>query len=394
MMLHLRLLSLCLPVVLLAGCGGGTIDALRSSADSVNANLPPVTVDPNKPLPASTGQLTFVGRTLPMDPADPMHVRFAWAGVGVGMHFNGTGVSASLNDIPATYMGHTGNAYYDVVVDGNVTTSFHASPTQTTYPLAQNLPMGEHTVWMNKRTEGMIGSAELHSVVVADGQLLDPPAHKTRTIEVIGASADVGYGVEATNCGGYQDAQENANKAWPQLAANQLDAEVHQLACSGKGLVLNIDPAADPTYMLPVVYPYADLNVITSQWDFDSWKADAVLLDMGANDYVGAGGNLDDTTFVPAYVKFLQTIAQHYPHAALYVVVNATQTGDLRTKLVAAMQQVVMQAQAAGVTGARYFEFPQYTGTVFGCDGHPSADLHVTMGQQIAAQMAQDLGWN
>lgn len=376
---------------LAVGCGASNPDARRTARVSAETGSASVPAFPNETLPPTDGTMSFVGRTLPLDINDPSHVRFSWASVGVGMHFNGTGLSVALDEIPASYMGHTGDVYYDLTVDGTQTTFFHTTSTPTVYTLAEGLPPGEHTVWITKRTESMIGSGELRGVAVKDGQLLDPPPHAARTIEVIGASADVGYGVETTQCAGYRDSEENGNKAWPSVAAEQLGAEVHQLSCSGKGIVANIDGST--TELLPEAYLDADFNVPGSPWDLDGWKPDVVVLDNGANDFSGAK-NVLTPGFVAAYVHFIESIAQHAPQATIYVVVNATQTGTLRAALVTTMQEVVSKAQAAGVTGAQYFEFPQYTSSVFGCDGHPSADLHATMGHQIAAQIAKDLDWN
>ena len=365
----------------------------------VTSTPTPATVtDPNaggnpKPGVTQPGGYTVIGRTLAMDDADPNHFRFSWEGVAIGVHFSGPGVSAVLNDIPATFLGHTGNGYYDVTIDGQLASTFHASPTQQVYPLAQNLGAGEHTVWVTKRTEGMIGSGEFHGITMAAGAtLLAPPAHPLHRLEVLGASADTGYGVEATNCGGYNDFQQNQDKAWPQLTANMLGAELHNLAYSGKGVATNYDPVNDPTLTSPVLYDRADTNN-PAPWDFSQWTAEVVVIDLGGNDYTGSGGVLDPTTFVPAYVAFIQKILAHYPKARVYVTLNPTDMPPERDTLRTQFQTVVQTCQSAGLTGVAFFEFAQYTGSTYGCDNHPDVALHQQMATALAAQIKKDLGW-
>ncbi len=309
------------------------------------------------------------------------------------MHFSGTDISANLNEIPQTFLGHTGDAYYDVMLDGNIISSFHTSATSQAYPLVQNAPAGEHTAWVIKRTEGMIGSGEFHGLTLGAGtQLLTPPPHPTHRIEVLGASADTGYGVEATNCSGYNANQQNQDKAWPQLTANLLGAELHNEAFSGKGLTINYDPVNDPTLTVPVLYPRVDSNN-PNTWDFSTWTADVVALDLGGNDYTGSNGSFDSNAFVTAYVAFVQQILKYYPKATIYIALNPTDTGSERDALGAADQSVVATLQGMGEKNVKYIEFPVYPGTVFACDSHPTVALHQQMATQLAAQIKLDLGW-
>ena len=296
-----------------------------------------------------------------------------------------------MNDVPATFLGHTGNAYFDVIVDGQPGTAFSITPAQATYSVVSNLAPGQHTVWVSKRTEGMIGSVQFHGFDVGSGTLLSAPAKPQHRIEVLGASADNGYGDMATNCGGYVDAQQNQDIAWPQLTADAVGAEVSNLAYSGKGLVLNYDPINDPTLTMPVIFADADTNTAAA-WNFSQWQADAVLIDLGGNDMT-ANGDVLPANFVSSFVTFLQTIYKNYPNTMIYLVNNATETGAGRAQLTTALQQVVTQTQQMGQNRVAYLEFTLYTGSTFGCDGHPSAALHQQIATQVAAQLKADLNF-
>ena len=352
------------------------------------------TPDPNTPAPAAGLGYTVIGRTMPVGGAtDANQFQFSWEGVAIGVHFSGNDLSANLSEIPQTYLGHTGDSFFDVMIDGNITTSFHSSMVAQNYPLAQNVPAGEHTAWLIKRTEGMIGSSQFHGLTVGAGtHLLAPPPRPVHRIEVLGASADTGYGVEATNCAGYSADQQNQDKAWPQLTANLLGAELHNEAFSGKGLNINYDPVNDPILTVPALYSRADCNN-PNAWDFSTWTADVVALDLGGNDYTGSNGNFDSQAFVTAYVAFIQQILTYYPKATIYVALNPTDAGSERDALSAADQSVVTTLVGMGHKNVKFIEFPVYTGTVFACDSHPPAALHQQMATQLAAQIKKDLGW-
>ena len=313
--------------------------------------------------------------------------------MAIGVHFSGNDVSANLSEVPETFEGHSGDSYFDVMVDGNITTSFSTTAASQAYPLAQSLSAGEHTVWLIKRTEGMIGSSQFHGLTVGTGtSLLAPPPHPTHRIEVLGASADTGYGVLGTNCSGYSTNQQDQDKAWPQLTANLLGAELHNEAYSGKGLTINYDPVNDPTLTMPVLFPRADCND-PNKWDFSSWLADVVVLDLGGNDYTGSSGGFDSNAFETAYVAFIEQILTYYPKATIYITLNPTDSGGERDALSAADQSVVTTLQGMGHANVKFLAFPVYTGSTFGCDNHPSVDLHQQMAKQLAAQIKMDLSW-
>ncbi len=350
---------------------------------------------PSPPVADSTApQFAVIGRTVALDANNPSHLRFAWPGVAFGVAFQGTSLDANIYDLTDTFNGQAVDSYYDVAVDGAAPTPLSITTQAQQVPLARNLADGNHTLWLTRRTEGMLGSTELLGFTPSPGgSLLAPPALPTRHIEMIGASIESGYGVGSTNCTGFLPAQQDQSLAWPQLTANALQADLMNTSYSGKGLLNNIDPDTDPGNLLPTMVTLADPMLFDKLWDFSRWTADVVMLDVGGNDWTGLGQAPDATAFDAAFVSLVQTTLTHYPHAEVYVTLNSTDTGDERSVLGADYKDIVATLNKDGLTHVHYFEFPQYTGTDFGCDGHPTAALHQTMANQIAAQIKTDLGW-
>ena len=349
---------------------------------------------PGPAIDGAPADFAVIGRTVALDANNPSHLRFAWPGVAFGVAFRGTGLDANIHDLTNTFNGQTADSFYDVTVDGAAPTTLSITTQAQQVSLASRLADGNHTLWLTRRTEGMLGSTELFGFTPsAGGSILAPPALPTRHIEMIGASIESGYGVGGLNCTGYLAAQQDQSLAWPQLTANALNADLMNTSYSGKGLISNIDPDTDPGNLLPTMITLADPRLFDKLWDFSRWTADVVMLDVGGNDWTGLGQAPDAAQFDAAFVSLVQTIVAHYPHAEVYITLNSTDTGAERSTLGADYKDIVATLNKSGLTHVHYFEFPLYSGTDFGCDGHPTATLHQTMANQITTQIKTDLGW-
>lgn len=351
---------------------------------------------PNPNTPASPS-IVYVGRIVPASalPAGVL-ARFSWPGVAMGFHFRGTALTVTLSEVPRTFLGDSGRHYFDVVVDGTL----QPEPVVTSagdpadIAVATGLTDGEHTVWMTKRTEAMIGSVQVHDVALSSGGAwLDPPARRTRRLEVIGASADAGYGVEAINCSDYQAAQQNQDKAWPQLAANALGAELHNISFSNKGILLNWAPV-DDRVTAPMMYTYTDPNLEGVPWDFSQWIGDVVVITPGGNDFSGNGGQPPPAdAFNAAYVGLIAAIARAYPAAHIYAMLNPIVDGLERDQLRGLLTTAVNTAVASGLQRVHFKEIPLYQGGVYGCVHHPTPQLHQVIADTMVAAIRADLGW-
>lgn len=371
-------------------------DALSPPDGNDTIDVP--TPDPAPAEPSTAAPpIAYLGRILAGSAVpDGVLAQFAWPGVAMGFHFRGSALTVTLSEVPRVFLGNSGRHYFDVVVDGtlqpNPVTTSEGGPADIA--VATDLPDGEHTVWMTKRTEGSIGSVRVHGATLSSsGSWLPAPAPKARRIEVIGASADTGYGVEQTNCEGYVAAQQNQDKAWGQLAANALGADLHNISFSGKGITVNYSPV-DDRITAPKAYKYTDPGVEGQPWDFSKWVGDVVVINCGSNDYVGNGGQAPPAAaFNDAYVGFIGAIAQAYPAAHIYAMLNPVVDGANRDQLRVLLKTAVDTAVAGGNPRVHFVEIPLYQGGVYGCDHHPTAQLHQSTAATMVAIIAADLNW-
>ena len=370
-------------------CSGG-------HARSPNAFVPvtaPQGIAPSpgvsQPSPMTTApaeaHATYVGRVWHLDPKQPDHVMLSWAGVAAGVHFFGTGISMQVSVGTATQQ-----SWFDIVIDGNATSPLLVTADSNTVSLAAGLSSTEHTLWLTKRTEASFGVINLdHFSVAAGGNFLTPPVAPTRSIEVIGASMGVGFGDLGQDCNSYDAVNfEDETLAWGHATANLLGAAESNLSFSGYGLLASGSGPVAAGYTMQDFFTRTDPFLTHTPWDFQQHPVDAVLFDLGSNDYNYYNGVLPPT-FTSAYVDFVQAALKAYPRAQIYIILSPTITSTARTVLDAAYRDVVQQLQTLAPGQVHYYPFAQATGD--GCFDHPLPDLHAQMAAEIAAQIQRDL---
>lgn len=345
---------------------GGTSESSDGGSDDTTGPVDP-TEQPSEPA------VHYVGRH---DDSDPAQVRMGWSGVGAVFRFNGTDAGVRLDDY---------GRYFTVVVDGVVQPNLATSPGDKLYPLASGLPAGEHTVELYRRTEGSFGPTNILGVELT-GELLAPPP-VTRRIEIVGDSITCGYGNEGVSPCNFSAETENHYLTYGAIAARMLGAELSTVAWSGKGVVNNYDK--DVFEPLPQIY---DRVIATEQkaWSSDVWQADAVVINLGTNDF-STDGDPPENVFVPAYVQLLAHIREVHPNAFI-LPVAPTLFGNEATMVAGYLQAAVDMRHAAGDLDVAFADVNvQWNGS--GCDGHPNLEAHAGMAAKLVTELQTHLGW-
>jgi len=320
----------------------------------------------------------FVGR---VDTSDPKAARFAWSGSGFVARFKGTSLAVRMG----------GGQEYTVVVDGVVGPKY--VPSGGFDALAGGLFFGEHQVQLYRRTEAHLGESSFLGLNVV-GELLEPPALSARRIEIVGDSITSGYGNEgADQSCPFTPQTENHYLTYGALAARALDAELSTVAWSGRGVVCNFgDEPTSCTDPLPTYYDRSLPKRPSSRWDFESWQPQAVVVNLGTNDF-STHRDPPEAQFEAAYVALLERIRAHYPDAVILCTIGPVVFDGL-PEAEKTISRAVHSRVAAGDAKVKAFELaPTDPANGYGCDWHPSLRTHQTMAKRLTAVLKTELGW-
>jgi lysophospholipase L1-like esterase len=339
-----------------------------------------------------TPGVRFVGR---MDTTTPTEPSFEWEGCGIEASFRGTQVSMTMRGDA------TAPNYFAVFVDGTEQPTLVVNgAAATSYPLATGLSAGTHHVLVFRRAESFQNATQFVSFDFGTGgDLLAPPAALTRRIEFIGDSITAGYGVECTNANtGFTAATENEYLAYGSITARDLNAEAHVIAWSGEGVYRNYgsDPA-DGGPLMPDYWLRTLPTLPTSTWDFSQWTPDAVVVNLGTNDFSTTPPADIDAQYQSHYLAFIQRIHTTYPSAhifcALGPMLGDPQLSEART----AINAVIGAMQDGGLRTIELVEFPAQdcgaNGDGCGCDYHPNKATQQGMATQLETAMSAAMGW-
>lgn len=313
----------------------------------------------------------IVGRTA----SNGTGTRFGWPGVALHARFKGSRASIQLND------GNRQNAF-EVVVDDLTPKKFRTSAGQTSYPLATDLPDGEHRVSVWKSTEvfdtgntDFIGFGEFGD----GGALLAPPPAPDRRIEVIGDSISVGAGLEggSANCAANKSSTDNYY-AYGSVAARALGADIATIAYSGIGVYRSYG-GGDPT--MPQRYDRA-LPGDTGDWDFSRYQPHVVVITLGTNDF---GSGNPGQPYVDAYVSFAKHVRSKYPNAYfILAAMYGNQEGPIGN--------VVSTLKSGGDSKVEFLSFNSVQNNK-GCAQHPDKGAQQAMGELLATRIKAIMNW-
>ena len=366
-----RWMRWCLVLVALAACGDDSSTAADGSTDAaVDDAAAPDAADAYVPMEI----VHKIGR---FDTTDPNGPRFAFPGSAVGTTFDGTGVSVSLVE--------AGENYFDVIVDDGAPTTLHTTSAQTSYPLAQGLAAGTHTVWIVRRTESLQGVDQFKGFTAENGSLVSSPIPHTHRIEMIGDSITCGYGdLGAGPSCGFSADTEDEDLAWGAVAAKALGARHTAIAYSGRGVYRNADGST--TGVMPEIWMRTFADDPNSTWDFTRNVPDVVVVNLGTNDFaLGDPGS----AFTNAYASFLGQVRTAYPNAYIVCVVGPMLAGS---ELTAAETDIQSAIATTGDAKTSFLELPTQSAP-YGCGYHPTTATQAAMAAALVTQIQQVTGW-
>lgn len=324
-------------------------------------------IEPDNPQIQYTGRIDFKNPKLP---------RFDWANVSIAAAFQGNSIGIKLKDTTNDY-----NAFIDGKLNKVIT-----GAGDKTYTL-DGLGDGPHTLLLTKRTSSSFGIGRFAGLVLESGaKLLPPPARPKHRIEVVGDSFSVGYGDEGqATC---QDLRpyENSYLSYSAVAARALDAEVHITAVSGTGMVRNwAAPEQTSPNPMPSYFDRTVHNDEASKWDFASWTPEAVVINLGNNDY-STKPQPDHELYVGRYLEFIARLRSYYGNVPVFCMGR-----ELYMPHIADMVKRANEAGDKNVFLVTYSHDGEKDG--YGCALHPSVKSQQKIADALLNGMRAALNW-
>jgi lysophospholipase L1-like esterase len=302
--------------------------------------------------------------------------KFAWPGSAIEFCFKGSKATISIASQVKTR--------FIVTVDGNNNVLWTEAGTHS-YSLTSNLPSAEHTVRLTRVNESTAGVTSFISDPQVDGTLLTPPKAPQKHLLVIGDSITAGYGVEGTSATcHYTLDTSNQQLTYAALAANALGADLHAIAWSGIGAWRSYGEKtpAYPTILVRSSRTLAD--DASSVWDPAQYTPDAILINIGTNDY-WEGAVTDDYRL--AMAKLIAQVQTDYSGKPIYLIVSPM----LTNKVHEAQKQVLTTLAKDKI---KVLDLGQNDGAEgFGCDYHPNIITNARLGKNLEKSLKTDLNW-
>lgn len=252
-----------------------------------------------------------------MDKSNPTAVRFDWPEVSIDCRFTGEQIGLRIE-------GGERN-HFNLFIDGELASIFSA-PRDTTLYFRPTTRAESHELLLTKRTEADMGMTRFMGFILNEkGELLPTNRQTKRSIEFIGNSITCGYGTEGSNRDErFRPETENNYKSYAAILARAFSAEAHFIAHSGKGAVRNYgdeNPVSDPVETMRGRYNRTLDNDPSQLWDFSQWKADCVVINLGANDY-STTPHPDRDPFLNAYKELISKVRNAHGDVPVFCVVG------------------------------------------------------------------------
>ncbi|MDA3865457.1 MAG: hypothetical protein PF489_01775 [Salinivirgaceae bacterium] len=339
---------------------------------------------PADTIPANNSFIEYAGR---VDFSNPLAPRYSYSGVSVRTCFQGTSISAILEDEK------TKNEYI-VIVDKVVTKRFRVSKGKKVYVLASGLVNKTHEIELYKITEEFCGKTTFCGFIVDKGKKLvalkDP---RERLIEYIGNSIMCGGSVEIPNGEKGNSTNENHYLSYAAITSRNLNAKNQAVCKSGVALFASTWGKANITVesqgSMRNCYSRTFFGNATPIFTF-AQKPDLICCNLGTNDF---GKSADSASFTKCYIDFIDTLQTRNKHADIICLVGPRTTGELLAKLRRCVKFAVDSANARNNGKVYFFELSTQGALGYGGGYHPTIAQHAKNAKELTEYISKIKGW-
>ena len=335
-------------------------------------------------VPSNSPKIHYMGRIVHTDKVST----FYWSGTSAQINFEGTAVSAILQD-------ENGDNYYNVIIDKDSVIMLRTAADKKLYTLVKNLKPGKHSLKLFKRTEYPLGKTDFYGFILNEGaKILAPDPISTKKIEFYGNSITCGYGVEDYSGKDRPDSiYTNNYLSYAALTARHYNAEYHCISKSGIGIMISWFP-----YIMPDIYDNLIPLDSTVKWDFTKYIPDVVVIHLMQNDswlvdkpdhdsfkkYFGTQKPTEEF-IINSYKQFVSSIRLKYPASQII----CTMGGMDATEEGSAWPGYVEEAVKRMNDNKIFTYFMPFKNT----DGHPLAHEQKDMADGLIHFINENIDW-
>lgn len=327
----------------------------------------------------------------------------AYSGSGAEFSFNGNRLSVTMSgddyidsedfdSLPRIAIFLDGERAVDAVLD---------DPVEVFTVLDESEP-AEHTVRIVKLSETGNSTCLISSIEASAYGAISPTPEKERSIEFIGDSITCGYGVDAEDQNkSFSTRTEDASKSYAYKAAELLDADYSLVSKSGHGIISGYsgDGSIQSWGVMPDYYEsfgsgggaVGGVLPDSVKWDFDSTEHDAVVINLGTNDFSYTGNDpAKCEQFQNGYVEFLKRVRELNPSSKIFCVLGVMGDG-LYSSVEAAAKSYTDLTGDGNIACLRLT--PQSGADGYGADWHPSDATHTKAAVELSEFIKAEMGW-
>ncbi|KAN0029869.1 hypothetical protein ACTA71_008006 [Dictyostelium dimigraforme] len=317
---------------------------------------------------------------------------FSWSGCQISLSVTGTTTIKPILDSVPAQGSPSGENWFDVIVNNAILTPFNVSSiAHQEYNMIGSTsldPTQTYSIVLSKRTEASFGEVRFYGFSVDSTGKTVPQSKPTRKIEFIGDSITCGYGDLGTAPCNFQAITEDNYDTYASITARELECEMYLEAWSGRGVVRNYG-SPTPTSSsgtIPLIYQYTIPTDTSINWDFDQYIPDAVVINLGTNDYSTQPAPSQEQ-FQSGYIDFIRAIRKYYAQSPPeFFLICGPMINNPCCDYVANVSSIV---------GATYIDAQNILvePTDFGCDGHPSLSGHTKLAAVVSPAIQKGMGW-
>ncbi len=342
-------------------------------------------IDGNKIIEAANQAISYSGR---IDVSVKGQVTFDWPGVYFKCRFTGKSIGLKLYGDK--------QISYNVFID-NVPSVVSSASGEDIIWIAQNLKSGTHTLQVYKRTEAFLGISTFKGLVLDDNAEVLPWENiSSRKIEFIGNSITCGYGTEGKNKNErFKPETENNYNSYAAFISRAFNADYSIIAHSGMGVVRNYGDSLKVSIapQMPARFNQTLDNNLTLMWDFQRWKPDFVVINLGTNDF-STQPYPDKIIFQRTYEGLITHVRQVYGNLPIFCIVGPMINEPCYSYVKEMVENYKLLNKSANINFIGIpNELTNGKGDL-GSDSHPSAQGQKKMAAMIAPVISSVMGWD